>query len=142
MKLKQSLNNNNTSNTSNTSNNTNYDLRVIAYKFQPSLQPDMESADLIMSHAGAGSILESMLLRKPVIVIVNDELMDNHQAELAVELHRLGHVVCGAPRDVVGLLRDLSVDEMIPWVGGDSDVFGRVIDELMFSGIGNNTNRS
>jgi ribosomal protein L27 len=46
----------------------------------------MRSAALIISHAGAGSILEGMRLRAIMVVVVNDALMHNHQQELAGEL--------------------------------------------------------
>ena len=37
-------------------------------------------ADLIVSHAGSGSVFEAMALRKPVIAVPNAILMHNHQA--------------------------------------------------------------
>jgi beta-1,4-N-acetylglucosaminyltransferase len=36
---------------------------------------------------GSGSIVEALRMRKTVLVVVNDKLMDNHQAELAEALH-------------------------------------------------------
>ena len=36
-------------------------------------------ADLIISHAGAGSVFEAMALCKPVITVPNAILMHNHQ---------------------------------------------------------------
>ena len=40
-------------------------------------------ADLVISHAGTGSILDSLRLSKPLIVCVNGNLMDNHQQQIA-----------------------------------------------------------
>ena len=39
----------------------------------------MESADLVISHAGAGTCLEVLRLEKPLVVIVNRSLLGNHQ---------------------------------------------------------------
>ena len=52
----------------------------------------IKSSELIISHGGAGIILESLKNKRKVIVCVNDELMDNHQIELASSLHENGYV--------------------------------------------------
>ena len=53
------------------------------FDFAPSLSDFICSAELVISHAGAGSIMDALEARKPLVVVVNDALMDNHQAELA-----------------------------------------------------------
>ena len=60
----------------------------------------MKSADLIIGHAGAGTALEVLKLRKPMIAVVNDKLMNNHQTELADRLHELGHLVKTVPSNL------------------------------------------
>ena len=52
----------------------------------------IKTSELIISHGGAGIILESLKNKRKVIVCVNDELMDNHQIELATSLHENGYV--------------------------------------------------
>ena len=52
----------------------------------------IKSSEIIISHGGAGIILESLKNKKKVIVCVNDELMDNHQIELASSLHNEGYI--------------------------------------------------
>ncbi|KFQ01869.1 Putative bifunctional UDP-N-acetylglucosamine transferase and deubiquitinase ALG13, partial [Leptosomus discolor] len=64
------------------------------FRFKDSLAQDLERADLVISHAGAGSCLETLEKGKPLIVVINEKLMDNHQLELAKQLHRGGHVLC------------------------------------------------
>ncbi|XP_072785362.1 UDP-N-acetylglucosamine transferase subunit ALG13 isoform X1 [Taeniopygia guttata] len=68
-------------------------LAVEAFRFKDSLAEDLQSADLVISHAGAGSCLETLEKGKPLIVVINDKLMDNHQLELAKQLHRDGCVL-------------------------------------------------
>ncbi|XP_009958580.1 PREDICTED: UDP-N-acetylglucosamine transferase subunit ALG13 homolog, partial [Leptosomus discolor] len=69
-------------------------LAVEVFRFKDSLAQDLERADLVISHAGAGSCLETLEKGKPLIVVINEKLMDNHQLELAKQLHRGGHVLC------------------------------------------------
>ncbi|KAI0009878.1 hypothetical protein F4779DRAFT_580336 [Xylariaceae sp. FL0662B] len=50
---------------------------------------------LIITHAGSGSLLEALPLGTNIIAVPNTSLMDNHQAEIAVELEKDGYVVHG-----------------------------------------------
>lgn len=87
-------------------------LHVNTYKFKPSLDEDMSKATLIISHAGAGSIMEGLSRCRSssakksrseskseydtvkLIVVINSKLMNNHQMELAGVLASRGHLVC------------------------------------------------
>ena len=53
---------------------------------------DLREASLVLSHAGAGSILETLSLRKFLVVVVNEQLMDNHQYELASKMADEGYL--------------------------------------------------
>jgi len=50
-------------------------------------------ASLVITHAGAGSIFESLTYQVPVIVVPNPVLMDNHQVELAKLMEDRNHAV-------------------------------------------------
>lgn len=78
------------------------------YSFKPSLHDDMAGAALVVSHAGSGSIMESLELGKPTVVVVNTSLMDNHQLELANKLHDLGKVtISNGPQNFLSAISDL-----------------------------------
>lgn len=47
-------------------------------------------ADLIIGHAGAGTIIEVLQLGKPLLVVINEILMENHQTEVARAFHSKG----------------------------------------------------
>ncbi|MEJ1275115.1 putative bifunctional UDP-N-acetylglucosamine transferase and deubiquitinase ALG13 isoform X8 [Cricetulus griseus] len=82
------------------------------YRYKDSLKEDLQQADLVISHAGAGSCLESLEKGKPLVVVVNEKLMNNHQFELAKQLHKEGHLFyctcrvlsCPAPVSLLLLL--------------------------------------
>jgi beta-1,4-N-acetylglucosaminyltransferase len=58
------------------------DVEYSCFRFQPDLKEVMEKADLIISHCGAGSILEVLSLGKPLVVAVNASLQGNHQVSV------------------------------------------------------------
>jgi len=73
----------------------------VCFRFKPNLSVDMESSDLIISHCGAGSILEALSLKKPLIVVVNETLQENHQSELAYELSAGNHCIATVPNALI-----------------------------------------
>ncbi|KAG6868273.1 hypothetical protein C0993_005558 [Termitomyces sp. T159_Od127] len=67
-------------------------INIELWKFKPTLQREYEKADLVISHAGSGTILDVLRLGKPLLTVVNITLLDNHQQELASALAELGHL--------------------------------------------------
>jgi beta-1,4-N-acetylglucosaminyltransferase len=77
-------------------------LSIQTYRIKPSLEKDMQRADLILSHAGAGTVMEALRMEKTLIVVINTDLMDNHQTELATAMAERGHLfVVEAPEDLL-----------------------------------------
>lgn len=109
-------------------------IDIQSYDFKPSLLPAMKEADLIVSHAGAGTIMEVARLGTKTAVVVNSKLMHNHQSELANAMGSLGYIHIVTSPD---LLRNQSTwDEInafqpVPYECGDSQEFPRVIDEFI-----------
>ncbi|CAG8531462.1 10141_t:CDS:2 [Paraglomus occultum] len=103
-------------------------VRLESYDYKPSLQEDYERADLIISHAGAGSILESLRLKKPLIVVINDLLMDNHQVELALELHQQKYLICTSVSHLLETLKSRSYETLKPFPRHDELAFARILD--------------
>jgi beta-1,4-N-acetylglucosaminyltransferase len=52
---------------------------------------DIAGASLVISHAGAGSIFETLRASRPLIVAANRALADDHQGELARALEAENH---------------------------------------------------
>ena len=108
-------------------------LAIECYRFKPSLDADMRDAALIVSHAGAGSILEGMRLGKLMVVVVNDALMHNHQQELAEELHSRRHLLATVPRELAATLRQLREQppDLTPMPDADATVFPRYLSAAL-----------
>ena len=68
-------------------------LSIETYDFKPSLLQDMSNADLIISHAGAGTVMECLRKSKRLVVVINTLLMDNHQQELATAMSDRGYLL-------------------------------------------------
>ncbi|KAL3152711.1 hypothetical protein ABBQ38_012302 [Trebouxia sp. C0009 RCD-2024] len=96
-------------------------LQVEVFDFAPSLAEYMQAADLIISHAGSGSIFEALRLKKPLIAVPNPVLMDNHQAELADHLARLHYIIAAKPHTLLHTLQHLSVDDLQPYTSGSAE---------------------
>ena len=66
------------------------------------LEPIINESDLVISHCGAGVLLECLRSKKNEkgasglanIAVINSALMNNHQSELGDKLHADGHNVC------------------------------------------------
>jgi len=74
-------------------------VSVSSYDYKNSLAEDFSRADLIITHGGAGSIMEGLTRvrescgKVKMLVVVNADLMDNHQTEIADKLERDGHIL-------------------------------------------------
>ena len=88
---------------------------------------------MIISHAGAGSILEALEAQKLLLVVINDSLMDNHQMELASKMRQLGHCFCATVDTLEGALAMTNADSLTPYPPATPRRFGALVDDLMAS---------
>lgn len=86
---------------------TEHGIALHLFQFAPDLKSYIQSADVVISHAGSGTILDTLRMRpkQPALVVVpNTSLMDNHQVELAEALGRDNFLIVGSeetlPEDV------------------------------------------
>ncbi|KAJ9120713.1 hypothetical protein QFC22_002644 [Naganishia vaughanmartiniae] len=73
------------------------DLQVDAFRYSDEIDALIAKSDLVISHAGAGSILTALRAGKKLIVVPNTSLMDNHQAELALALEKENYLYVSTP---------------------------------------------
>jgi beta-1,4-N-acetylglucosaminyltransferase len=107
-------------------------LRVEWFDYAPSLAPHLAAADLVVSHAGAGSLFEALRARKAVVAVPNPALMDDHQQELARALAAGRHLAVAAPEvgALARALRALDAEPPAPYPAGDVAGIVASIDEL------------
>jgi beta-1,4-N-acetylglucosaminyltransferase len=79
----------------------------------PALLPLLSSSSLIISHAGAGSIVEALRLRLPLLVVVNEALMDNHQLQLARALACRRYLWMAQVSNILQVLNQLKTERLI-----------------------------
>ncbi|XP_069752265.1 putative bifunctional UDP-N-acetylglucosamine transferase and deubiquitinase ALG13 [Narcine bancroftii] len=107
---------------------TNFSLE--AYRFKDTIADDVRNATLAISHAGAGSCLEILEARKPLIVVVNEKLMNNHQLELAKQLHCDGHLLYCTCSTLCKTLQELNFTSLKPFPSGHPEKFAAFMDKV------------
>ncbi|XP_004516873.1 uncharacterized protein [Cicer arietinum] len=106
-------------------------LSVDHFTFSSSIADHLRSASLVISHAGSGSIFETLRLRKPLIVVVNEDLMDNHQSELAEELANRKHLYCASPQTLHQTIADMDLNSLLPYTPGHATPVANHINRFL-----------
>ncbi|XP_015689179.1 UDP-N-acetylglucosamine transferase subunit ALG13 homolog [Oryza brachyantha] len=106
-------------------------LQVDYFTFSPSIADYVRDTSLVISHAGSGSIFETLRRGEPLIVVVNEDLMDNHQSELAEELAARKHLFCARPQTLGDTIQRMGIDTLTPYVPGDAKPVVTLINKFL-----------
>ncbi|OMP02372.1 hypothetical protein CCACVL1_02823 [Corchorus capsularis] len=106
-------------------------LAVDYFTFSSSIADHLRAASLVISHAGSGSIFETLKLGKPLIVVVNEDLMDNHQSELAEELAERKHLYCARPQTLHQTIAGMDLGSLLPYSPGDATPVAKLINRFL-----------
>lgn len=68
-------------------------INIMAFPFTHDILSYIKAADIIVSHAGTGSIIDVLRLKKNLVVVTNDSLLDNHQLEVALMMAKEGYLI-------------------------------------------------
>ncbi|KAM8706700.1 hypothetical protein ACLKA7_010891 [Drosophila subpalustris] len=111
---------------------TNYTIEVEQYKFRPNAE-DIRAADMIIGHAGAGTCMDILNNGKPGLIVVNDELMDNHQLELARQLASEQYLYYCKVSEVADSVANLDFGALKPYEKATENMqkFVDALNELM-----------
>lgn len=106
-------------------------IKIEIYRLKPTINDDIQLADLVISHAGAGSITEVLNANKPLVVVVNELLMNNHQTELAEQLFEDGYLLYCKPKNLNETLQKIDVSKLKKYKKGNIKEFVGFVDEFM-----------
>jgi beta-1,4-N-acetylglucosaminyltransferase len=84
-----------------------FGMTIRSMAFTATIEEEIRSADLVIGHAGAGTVLEVVTAGRPFVCVVNETLQGNHQEELAKALRDDDVCVVTTVRRVLRDLRDL-----------------------------------
>ncbi|KAJ3424176.1 asparagine linked glycosylation (alg) [Anaeramoeba flamelloides] len=107
-------------------------LESEVYGLKPSIAQDFQKCDLVISHAGAGTIFEALYLKKSLIVVANNTLMDNHQVEIAEEMKKKKYLdYCSDVSRLVEVFQNFEPENIVPLPRPNTLNFKQLIDEHM-----------
>lgn len=107
------------------------DINVQQFDLKTSIEQDIKYADLVISHAGAGTCIDVLGKNKPLLVVVNDTLMNNHQIELAEQLHKDGYLIYCFLSSLVETLETFDVTSLKKYEKGNLNQFIEYLDDFM-----------
>jgi len=106
-------------------------MDVAVWNFKPSLNEDILKADLIISHAGSGTIVDVLRLGKPLIVVPNPLLLHNHQQELATALDNRQHLKAASIKELPLIISNFELSNLRPFPAFDATKFQKLLDDEM-----------
>ncbi|CUS08086.1 unnamed protein product [Tuber aestivum] len=104
-------------------------IELTGFGFTDDLRTEVTHADLVISHAGSGSILDALRYQKRLVVVANGALMDNHQKELAEELGGVGYLVEGFVENLHEAVTKAEGFEFKHFPTSGSEKFCSILDE-------------
>ncbi|CAK9783995.1 glycosyl transferase [Cutaneotrichosporon oleaginosum] len=105
-------------------------VEVMRYTGSPGeMDALMRSADGVVSHAGSGSILAALRMPRPLLVVPNDALMDDHQQELAEALKEGGYLSVSDVDQLAAGVQEMFGTQHKPFPPAKPERFAAILDE-------------
>lgn len=110
-----------------------HEISLKYYRFQDSIEDDIEDADLVISHAGAGTCLDVLEKKKPLITVINDDLMHNHQTELADKFSEDGYCVSCTCSTLAEAIKEIDPDKLKRYFNYNDAKCASLIEKFIFN---------
>ncbi|CAF1270267.1 unnamed protein product [Adineta steineri] len=109
----------------------NLSIPIEHYQYKDSIDNDIQQADIVISHAGAGTILQTLEAHKPLLVVVNEKLMNNHQLEIAHEMEQQGYLYHCTCSTIAKTLEKYVNHKFRQYEKGNPLLFGQYLNQIM-----------
>ncbi|KAJ9477753.1 UDP-N-acetylglucosamine transferase subunit ALG13 [Pseudozyma hubeiensis] len=113
---------------------TEHGIELNLFQFAPDIKSYIQSADVVISHAGSGTILDTLRMRPetPALVVVpNTSLMDNHQVELAEALGRDNFLIVGSEETLTKDVARARTTACVAFPDFEPARFAAIVDDAM-----------
>lgn len=106
-------------------------VEVEAFAYRPRLAALIAGASLVVTHAGAGTILECLRARRTTIVVPNRQLMSDHQTELAAALHEGKYLCCASVEGLAAAVASVNRADLVAFPGVNAAAVVRVMSLIL-----------
>jgi UDP-N-acetylglucosamine transferase subunit ALG13 len=107
-------------------------VQFMVTEYVQNLVEEMQWADLVICHAGAGTTMEALDLDKHLVIVPNRDLMDDHQLELAEKLAGGNHAMLTSVDAFCNDLKLLQKGMFEPFPRRQQGVFASIVNKLVF----------
>lgn len=106
-------------------------LKLVYDRYLQNFEEEIDKASLVISHAGAGTCLEVLKRHTPLIVVINEDLMDNHQIELAQQLQDSSYLYYCTCNTLKSTLLHKTLNSLKRYPSSNSTAFSTYLDKCM-----------
>ncbi|KAK8814649.1 UDP-N-acetylglucosamine transferase subunit ALG13 [Blastocystis sp. ATCC 50177/Nand II] len=108
-----------------------YNMHVTSKDYYASLDPLFSQVRLVIGHAGAGTILDTLRHQIPLIVVVNEKLMGNHQHEIADAMEESNYLIKATPASLLAKLQHFPSTTLSTYPEAHPELFVEYLNKEM-----------
>lgn len=106
-------------------------FEVAIFEYTSAWEKEIAGASLVIGHAGAGTILDSLESSKAVIVVPNTTLMNNHQVDIAEELANRGYIKISSASGLSAAVSKLELQDLKSFPRVETPIYRNTIEKRL-----------